>query len=110
MHIYANLKDHEELCVGLTLAEAEKYGDELATVAKNEKQAIEASVARSTKAAESRAGTKAKTAKADLRNKVIQALRSTDTLEQELRAIVEPNARHSRRRAVAPRPKTSVMF
>ena len=90
LRIYDNLKDHKELCIGLTLSEAEKFGDRLAAVAKDEEAKIAESVARSRKSASTRVGAKANAARAELRKKVIEALASTDGLETELRSILEP--------------------
>lgn len=47
LRIYNNLKDHADLCIGLTLREAEKFGEELTKVAEDEALRIEESVARS---------------------------------------------------------------
>jgi len=90
LRIYRNLKDHPEFAAGLTLAEAERYGEDLAKAADEEAKQIAESVERSKQAATTRIGKKAQSAKAELRKKVIEALASTDGLEKELKSILEP--------------------
>jgi hypothetical protein len=90
LRIFRNLKDHPDFAVGLTLAEAERYGEDLARAADDEAKQIAESVERSKRAAATRIGKKAQSARAELRKKVIQALASTDGLEKELKSILEP--------------------